>query len=129
MEAMGLGNDSDNYSDEDFYDEEDEENEAKGMVRAGAQEDSDREDDDFAFDGTVKKGELNEVVNIYEKYLNDDDSSGNFDDYKPTESFRNEQAKVQQAYGDDETELYKTLNPKHSQAQIKPMKERHQESK
>ena len=40
----------------------------------------------------------------------------------------NQQRKVQEAYGED-TEIYKTLNPKHSQAQIKPQNQRHQESK
>lgn len=35
---------------------------------------------------------------------------------------------MQQAYGED-TEIYKTLNPKHSQVQIKPQSERHRESK
>lgn len=130
LQNMGLGNDSDNYSDEDFYSDEDGGGTKLGMVRAAAQDESDREDDDFAFDETVKKGELNQVLDIYERYLerNEEDSSGNFDDYKPTESFKEGQARVQQAYGDD-TELYKTLNPKHSQAQIKPASERHQESK
>ena len=127
LEAMGLGNESDNYSDEDFYSDESWDKGQK-MVGARADEDSDREDNNFEFDETVKKGELNQVVGIYERYLNDDDSSGNFDDYKPTESFKDGQMKVQQAYGDD-TEIYKTLNPKHSQAQIKPANERHEEAK
>lgn len=35
---------------------------------------------------------------------------------------------MQDAYGSD-TEIYKTLNPKHSQALIKPQQQRHLESK
>ena len=35
---------------------------------------------------------------------------------------------MQQAYGDD-TEIYKTLNPKHSKAEIVPLNQRHKESK
>lgn len=45
-----------------------------------------------------------------------------------SESFLDQQQRVQEAYGED-TEIYKTLNPKHSQAQIKPQAQRHQESK
>tara|TARA_B110000285_G_C15123673_1_gene618809 strand:- start:389 stop:697 length:309 start_codon:yes stop_codon:yes gene_type:complete len=49
-------NDSDNYSDEDFYSDEFEE--------VDDQEYDDREDDDFAFGDTVKK-----QVDIYQQYL------------------------------------------------------------
>jgi len=35
---------------------------------------------------------------------------------------------VQEAYGPD-TEIYKTLNPKHSQAQILPMEQRQEQTK
>ena len=52
--------------------------------------------------------------------------SENFAQY--SESFKQQQKRVQDAYGDD-TEIYKTLNPKHSQAQIKPQNQRHEESK
>ena len=38
------------------------------------------------------------------------------------------QARVQEAYGSD-TEIYKTLNPKHSKAEIKPANVRHMEAK
>jgi hypothetical protein len=51
-------NDSDNYSDEDFYSDEFEE--------VDDQEYDDREDDDFAFGDTVKK-----QVDIYQQYLGD----------------------------------------------------------
>lgn len=115
MERMGLDNNSDNYSDEDFYSDEE-------IQKGPRQEnDYDRDDDDFAFDETAKKGGLGEVVNYYEKYLvrQEEDESGSFDDYQPSESFKQQQERVQNAYGED-TEIYKTLNPKHSQAQIRP---------
>lgn len=51
-------NDSDNYSDEDFYSDEFEE--------VDDQEYDDRDDDDFAFGDTVKK-----QVDIYQQYLGD----------------------------------------------------------
>lgn len=124
MERLKVtSNDSDNYSDEDFYSDE-----GESTKNQTEQEDDDRDDDGFAFDETVKKGQLGEVVNYYQQYLvrQDDDESGSFDDY--SDSFKQQQVRVQNAYGED-TEIYKTLNPKHSQAQIKPVSERHQDSK
>lgn len=77
LDKMGRGNDSDNYSDEDFYSDQDDDL------------DEDR-DDDSAFNETVKKGGLGEVVNYYEQYLgrNDEDESGTFEDYLPSDSFK-----------------------------------------
>ena len=57
---------------------------------------------------------MQDVVAHYNKFLsNDAEESGKFDDYDFNESFIKIQNKVQEAYGDD-TEIYKTLNPKHS---------------
>lgn len=57
----------------------------------------------------------------------DVEESGNFEDYRDS-SFKEHQKKVQELYGEG-TEIYRTLNPTHSQAHIKPQYERHQESK
>ena len=66
MENMKL-EDSDNYSDDDFYSDEFEMNsEADNSQPQGRGDEPDREDDDFAFDETVQKGGLKEVVNIYQ---------------------------------------------------------------
>ena len=109
-------NDSDNYSDEDFYSDEFEQPEVN-------QDYEDRDDDDFELGQTVvQKGGLSEVVDIYQKYLGNQEFDGQggtavyneqFDQYEFSQSFVNQQRKVQEAYGED-TEIYKTLNPKHS---------------
>jgi len=110
MDQMKLGHDSDNYSDEDFYSDEFEEEE---------HEEADRDDHNFDLDETVQKKELNELVGIYQRYLDPEEDSHTFEEFQMSESFKHQQQKVQQAYGND-TEIYKTLNPKHSQAQILP---------
>jgi len=60
FEDMELADDSDNYS-EDFYSDEDR--------KQGEDEFEDRSDDSFDQQETVKQANLNEVVNIYQKYL------------------------------------------------------------
>ena len=65
-------NDSDNYSDEDFYSDEFEDLNVKA-----SQEYEDRDDDDFAFGQTAQqKGGLSEVVDIYQKYLGNQEFDG-----------------------------------------------------
>ena len=74
---MELGNESDNYSDEDF---DSYESDQKRL------EDEDRDDDENNFDDTVKKGSLGDVVNVYEHYLKPDlgpGFEGSQDDFKP----------------------------------------------
>ena len=91
MENMGLGNDSDNYSDEDFYSDE-------GGDSPNKRDHQDRDDDAFAFEKEQQDEGLNQIVNYYQKYLGreeDEDESGNFDDYQPSESFKQEQARIQ----------------------------------
>ena len=80
---MELADDSDNYS-EDFYSDEDR--------KQGEDEFEDRSDDSFDQQETVKQANLNEVVNIYQKYLGPgeqhQDDSGKFLDYQFSDSFK-----------------------------------------
>ena len=74
---MELGNESDNYSDEDFDSYESDQKRS---------EDEDRDDDENNFDDTVKKGSLGDVVNVYEHYLKPDlgpGFEGSQDEFKP----------------------------------------------
>jgi hypothetical protein len=125
--------DSDNYSDEDFYSDEFEtqENEYHEDGPVGEQSSS------LGISTQESSTKLNAQVQLYEQYLGNNnnrfgetnsmaaDDSHHFDSYQFDESFVNAQQRVQQAYGAD-TEIYKTLNPKHSQAQILPKEQRHE---
>ena len=64
---MELGNESDNYSDEDFDSYESDHHQHKNQPS-----DEDRDDEENDFDDTVKKGSLGDVVNVYEHYLKPD---------------------------------------------------------
>ena len=79
-------NDSDNYSDEDFYSDEFED------VKVNeAEEYEDRDDDDFAFGQTaVQKGGLSEVVDIYQKYLGNQEFDGQGGTALYSDSFKNQ---------------------------------------
>lgn len=119
-EELELG-DSDHYSDDFYSDDFDGKGEA----------DDDHEEEGFAFDATVQRqnaGGLQDVVDQYAQVLGNGGAAQQVNGDHFPDSFINQQIQVQQAYGPD-SEIYKTLNPKHSQAQIKPQRLRHQETK
>lgn len=113
--------DSDNYSDEDFYSDEFETQDNEYHEDGPVNEES---SSSLRISTQASSTKLNAQVQLYEQYLGNRfgetnsmaaDDSHHFDSYQFDESFVNAQQRVQQAYGAD-TEIYKTLNPKHSQA-------------
>jgi hypothetical protein len=74
----------------------------------------DRDDNDFDLQESLKQNR-NEIIDLYQRVLEKaDDGEEHFQQYDFSDSFKQHQQKVQNAYG-PENEIYKTLNPKHSQ--------------
>ena len=60
-----------------------------------------------------QESETNQIKELYERVLADSGDATHFEQYEFTDTFKQHQEKVQNAYG-PESEIYKTLNPKHS---------------